>query len=55
MGQSGTAIVSELLDLGGVTLEQLRTFDAREREREKTRLLQKLDDRDIRLAGSQGS
>ncbi|MYV98700.1 hypothetical protein [Streptomyces sp. SID3343] len=39
MDHPETAIESELLDLTGVTLDELRAFHGRERERNKQRLL----------------
>lgn len=55
MHQSRTAIESELLDLGGVTLEQLRALDDPERERNKQRLLQRLNHLDTSLGDSANS
>ncbi|MEC4018354.1 hypothetical protein [Streptomyces sp. H27-D2] len=42
MDQSGTAIESELLDLTGVTLEELRQHRSPERDDAERRLLQDL-------------
>ncbi|WP_186318919.1 hypothetical protein [Streptomyces sp. SAJ15] len=54
MDQAAAAIESELLDLGEVTLEQLRALDAPERDEHKRRLLRRLDLRDV-SSGSEGS
>ncbi|WFB06726.1 hypothetical protein LRS74_06460 [Streptomyces sp. LX-29] len=55
MDQAAAAIESELLDLGGVTLEQLRALDSRERDRGKHRLLRGLEHQGMTSgSGSQG-
>ncbi|MFI0236016.1 hypothetical protein [Streptomyces sp. NPDC016845] len=55
MDHADTAVESELVDLGGWTLEQLRAHTGAERALGKRRLLRKLDDPDVNFGGDDGS
>lgn len=55
MEHADSAIESELLDLGGVPLEQLRATNSRERVADKQRLLRKLDQPDVNFGGDEPS
>ncbi|MFE6283389.1 hypothetical protein [Streptomyces sp. NPDC057877] len=53
MEHADSIVESDLLDLGGVTLDQLRAITDRERADNKQRLLRKLEQPDVNFGGEQ--
>ncbi|MFD0315085.1 hypothetical protein [Streptomyces flavalbus] len=53
MEHADSIVESDLLDLGGVTLDQLRAIRDQDRAESKRRLLRKLEQRDVNFGGDE--